>query len=234
MQDLATLRDLDDFGPTAALVPLPVRRKQRVLRAVSAHFLTYLRKRNRPPLVVALDDATPTLTLGGSFVQAGTPTNVADIVIRFASGGTIGGGGVTHKVSTDGGATFGAVQATPTNGAVLVQGVTSTFGGTVALTDQLAYSTKIKDEEELPLHVVSTASWYLLRNRGLDPALEAELRESYEAAKTWLGDTAAGGAELDGGADATPNRDEGGSLADTRVSPYSWVKHGRGWEEGDV
>jgi hypothetical protein len=229
VQDLATLRDLDDFGPAAALAPLPVRRKLRVLRSVSAHFLTYLRKRGRPPLVVTLEDATPTLTLGGTFLQAGTPTKVLDVMLRFAAGGTVGAPGVTYKVSVDGGASFGAVTALPLNGAALVDGITTTFGGSLALNDQLAYATQA--EEELRLHVVGMASWYLLRNRGLDPAVEQELRESFDAAKAWLGDTAVGDAELDGGADATPERDEGGPLADTRVSPYSWVKHGRGWED---
>lgn len=229
MQDLATLRDLSDFGPAAALAPLPVRRKKRVLRSVSAHFLTYFRKRGRPPLFVKLEDATPTLTLGATYGQTGTPLAVLDVVMRFAAAGTVGIPGVTYQLSLDGGATYSTAAPLPLDGAVAVAGVTTTFAGAVAVNDQLAYSTQV--EEEIRLHVVGMASWYLLRNRGVDPAIEQELRESYDAAKAWLGDAAAGEAELDGGADTTPERDEGGPLADTRVSPYSWVKHGSGWED---
>lgn len=230
MQDLATLRDLDDFGPAAALAPLPASRKRRVLRSVSAHFLTYLRKRGRPPLVVTLEDVTPTLTLGGAFTQTGTPANALDVVIRFSTGGTVGVSGAMYQLSTDGGATFAAAVALALDGAVLVDGLTTTFGGSLALNDQIAYSTQV--EEGIRLHVVAMASWIMLgRNRGMDPAVEQDLREAYDAAKAWLDDAAAGDAELDGGADATPMRDEGGPLADTRVSPYSWVNHGRGWED---
>lgn len=222
VQTLATPRDLDDFGPAPdALASLPLTRKLRVLRSVSGHVLTYVRKRGAPPLVVTVEDATATLTAGATWTQAGAPGNALDVVIRFPVDGTVGVPGLTFEVSVNGGASFAAPVTLPLSGSITIDNLTTTFAGDLAADDALAYATQV--EEEIRLHVVAICAWYLLRNRGLDPAVEQELKASYDAAQAWLKDLIAGDAELDGVADQTALEDEHGPLASRRILPWAWL-----------
>lgn len=81
---------------------------------------------------------TVTRTAGGSAPTntiAGTPTDGADVVIKYGTvGGVTGTGPIAYQVSTDGGATYGSVQALGTATSITVLGVTLTLGSGKTIT----------------------------------------------------------------------------------------------------
>lgn len=218
----ASLGALDDLGPAAALAPIPARTRRAALRFASAHFATYVRPRYGLPLKPWVQDLDASgLEGGAAVVQEGTPTLVQDVVIRFPGAGTVGVAGLTYELSTDGGSTFAAAAPLPLSGVVTVDNVYTTVAGAVLAGDQLTYSTVV--DEALCGHTCAVAAWTLLHNRGLDPAVEAELQRRFDAALAWQKDVRDGTAQLDPAHDATPDTSEEGALVTGETSAYAFL-----------
>lgn len=221
-QLFATLRDLDDFGPAAALAAIPARRRLANLRFASGHFATFLRRRYALPLVpwVELVDKTG-LAATATVTFAGSPAGVQDVVVRFPDAGTVGVVGLTYELSVDAGATFAAAATLPLSGLITVDGVVITFGGILAADNQVSYSTGV--DEALRGHVCAFASWKLLHNRGLDPGVEQELKDQLDAALAWGEHVRTGEALLNPAHDSTPDLSEEGPQGSGQTSPYEFL-----------
>lgn len=222
VQSFATLHDLDNLGPVEALAPIPNARKRAVLAFASAHFASYLRRRYALPLKPWLEGLdVSAMSAGATVSQVGTPSLVAHVTVDFPAGGTVGVVGITHRISYDGGATWSATTALPLSGAILLDGVTTTLGGTIATNNRLAYRTSVDDA--LRGHVCAVTAYKLLHNRGLDPSVEQELRQHYDEAIAWGKDIRTGLALLDPAHDATPTLSEEGPLGTGQTSAYDFL-----------
>jgi hypothetical protein len=91
---------------------------------------------------------------------AGTPTDGADVVIKYGTvGGTTGTGPIAYQISLDGGATYGSVQALGTGTSITVLGVTLTLGSgkTITANDTTAWFQTVASSTVLPLNVAGVA-----------------------------------------------------------------------------
>lgn len=106
----------------------------------------------------AASKTTASVSRSGSsdftYTLTGTPTDGADVVIRFVVGGTTGSAGITYKVSLDGGETFDATAtALGTSTSIVVLGVTLALGSTKAVTaaDEVSWSQRAASASTSPL-----------------------------------------------------------------------------------
>lgn len=86
----------------------------------------------------AASATTPVVTKNGSSTFTSTLTGPAsdgaDVVIAFPTGGTTGTAGAAYKVSTDGGASFGASTPLNTSTSITVRGVSVALGSAKVIT----------------------------------------------------------------------------------------------------
>lgn len=222
-QSYATLRDLNEFGvANEALAMLTPAHKRRAISAASGRIAAYLRKKHTLPFTPDIDNLDISgLTLGATTTFLGVPTLVQDLSILFTAAGTIGTDPITFQLSTDAGTTYGAVQSLALSGAIVIDNVTITVAGDVAVNDVFTYSTRV--DFGLCESTVSIAAFILLNNRGIDPVTMEDLEARWKKALEWAKDHSVGDAELDGASDNSPAVDEGGVLFDSDTSPYAWT-----------
>lgn len=223
----ATLANLDELGVSPeALSSIPNRAKRNALLAASGRAAPYLRKRYKLPLQLATDDLDLSgIAGGGSVLAYGAPGRVADVSLSIVVGGNVGASGLTYRATVNGVA--GPVLPVPTNGQIIVDGVTLTLSGSFTANDVMAYTTGV--DWGVRDAVVSIACYILLHNRGLDPATEQDLKSRFDSAMSWLKDLAKGDdAELEPQDDATPLISEAGPLFTGQTNPWDWLDQSGG------
>lgn len=92
---------------------------------------------------------------------SGTPTDGGDIVIKYGtSSGVTGTGPIAYQVSTNGGATYGTVQALGTALIIVVLGVTLTLGSgkTITSADTTAWLQTVASSAIQPLTFIGTGT----------------------------------------------------------------------------
>lgn len=78
---------------------------------------------------------------GTASIDAGPPTDFAEVVVLFTTGGDVGTPGIVYKISTDDGATYGTATSLDVGTTIQVVGVTLTVGGTINDGDFLRWQT---------------------------------------------------------------------------------------------
>jgi phage gp36-like protein len=222
-QAYATLRDLDELGlGQATLAKVPPAHKKRGILAASGRIAAYLRKKHTLPFrpdIDGIDDSG--MTLGAVATFLGTATLVQDVSILFTAAGTIGTDPLTYQLSTEAGKLYGTTQNLASSGAIVIDNVTVTFAGDVAVNDVFTYSTRV--DLGLCESTVAIAVYILLTNRGVDPASFEDMETRWKKALEWAKDHSVGDAELDGASDNSPTVDEGGVLFESEADPYAWA-----------
>lgn len=219
-QAYCTWRDVMELGVgIEALVPLTARQRAQCVLWASGYIATALRVRHTLPLVVGLEclvapAAAPCTLTGG-------PSQVADVVLRCSAAGAVAGGAVGYQLSTDAGETWAAVAVMPASGVVVVDGVTATVTGSLAVNDLIQWSAAL--DSTVRGHAAALAAMRGLRVRGLDPAIENELKPYVDDVKEWLTLVTEGKRQLDTGADATPLVSEDGPLFTGQGSADAWM-----------
>lgn len=220
-QAYCTWRDVMELGVgIEALVPLTPRQRAQCVLWASGYIATALRVRHTLPLVVGLECLGVT-GAAATAVLTGAPSQVADVVLRCSTAGAVAGGAVGYQLSTDAGETWSAVATLPASGVVVVDGVTVTIAGTLAVNDTVAWSAGL--DSTVRGHAAALAAMRGLRVRGLDPAIENDLKPYLDDVKEWLGLLTEGKRQLDTGADTTPAVSEDGPLFTGQGSADEWV-----------
>lgn len=76
---------------------------------------------------------------GSSATLSGAPTAAAEVAVNVVVGGTVGVAGITYRVSTDDGVTWGQTTALGTAASITVSGVVLTIAGTVLAGDTVRW-----------------------------------------------------------------------------------------------
>lgn len=153
--DIASMLTLYTSGPTvkeAAIAAAQVAQQFVILRT--------------PVTTVAgtLGTVTVTRTVSGTAPTntiAGTPTDGGDIVIKYGTvGGLTGTGPIAYQVSTNGGTTYGTVQALGTATSITLLGVTLTLGSgkTITAADTTAWLQTVASSAIQPLTFTGTGT----------------------------------------------------------------------------
>lgn len=220
-QAFATLRDLDDLGPPAEALAMQSDRQKRVaIDWASGRLAVKLRKKYKLYLVPDLLEVDTSGLSTGACTVEGTPSLCQDLAVKVVSGGAVAGGACTVAISTDAGATFGEAVTLPASGALVIDGVTLTFSGTLTADDLVSYATGL--DHVLRGAVVDMAAWRLLFNRGISALDEKTLQARYDDALALADELATGEGELDQTSDASPEVDEGGPFGDGQENPWDW------------
>lgn len=224
---LCTARDLEELGIARdAIQGIPLDQRKRTIRRASGVLAPYLRKRAELPLVPTVDDEEISVALmtGGASVahEGGPATRARDVAVKFTAGGTVGVPGVLVAVNLDHGAfgsAFSAPVALPNDGKITIDGYIWTIDGTIATADLFTYSTRI--DPGVSTAAAQVAAFLLLGNRGVPAETLETLKALHDAAIAWTKDVGKGEGDLEYGADASPDRDEGGPLFSSEANPYS-------------
>lgn len=219
-QAYCTWRDVMELGVgIEALVPLTPRQRAQCVLWASGYIATALRVRHTLPLTVGLEClAVPS---AATAILTGGPSQVADVVLRCSTAGAVAGGAVGYQLSTDAGETWSAARVLDASGVVVLDGVTVTIGGTLAVNDVVSWSAAL--DSTVRGHAAALAAMRGLRVRGLDPAIENDLKPYVDDVKEWLGLVTEGKRLLDMGADATPTVSEDGPLFTGQGSADEWM-----------
>ncbi len=242
-QPYCTLGNLERLGiATKALQALPLLSRRDAIKGASGLLEPALRTRHKPPFLVEHDpdfDDTSGM-LGGavpawSLAPAGPVGTVRpmDVALAFPAGGIVGASGITYTLNTDAGA-YGSTPsgslAFPLSGLLPIGGYPFrlAIGATVTAGDALFFC--LRTNAGLTSSAAFLAAWILLHARGVDPKTEADLLEGKKTAEAWVKAIATGDGDLDRGADATPNKQEGGVRFKTGRAvrdAYGWVNDQR-------
>jgi len=231
-QLFATLRDLEEAGlGQNRLQVIPLAQRRRNLAKASGWLAPALRKRNKLPLVIEFDPAdldTSRMTGGASVTWSFTAKAalVQAVGVQFTAGGTVPGPPLAYVLNTANGASGSAFGPTggnlASNGTLTIDGQTFTVAGTVNSGDVFAYSTTT--DPGVSDATVHYAAWLCLHNGGVDAKTNEDLQRSYESAKAFKAELAAGEGDLETDEDATPDIAELGPTGVGQKYPWDFLR----------
>jgi hypothetical protein len=238
-QPFCTLGNLERVGiNTNAIRTFTVLQRRDAVKGASGMLEPALRKRHEPPFVVQHDpdfDDLAGMTGGAVPIWSPDPAGPVgtarpmDVLVAFPAGGIVGQPGITFTVNVDAtayGTAPGPAQPFPLSGDVQIGGYSWALplGATVTDGDSLFYC--LRTDAGLQQATAMYACWILLNARGKDPKSDVDLAKVLTEAKEWARSIASGEGDLDKGADATPQRQEGGvrfKAGRAQKDPYGWV-----------
>ena len=190
-----------------------------------------LRKRNKLPLVVEFDpaDLDPSGMTGGASVTwtlSAPATLVQSVAVQFTAGGTVPGALLAYTINPFYGAygsTFGPGGGTlSSGGALTIDGQTFALSGAVASGDSFAYTTTT--DPGVVMATVHFAAWISLHAGGVDAKTNEDLQRSYESAKAFKAELAAGEGDLEADEDATADKAELGPTGVGQKNPWDFLR----------
>lgn len=241
-QPFCSLGTLERVGiATKAIQAFSLLARRDAVKGASGLLEAPLRTRNMPRFQVEHDpdyDDLSGMTGGAVPIWSLDPAGPIgtcrpmDVQIAFPAGGVVGVVGITYTVNVEAGAsgsTATAPAAFPLSGILQVGGYPFQLpvGAVINSGDTIFYC--LRTDAGLSTSTALLAAALLINARGVDPKTMEQLDKGRAEAWAWVRSIATGDGDLDKGADATPNKQEGGfrfKATREQHDAYGWLDRG--------